>query len=149
MSIIKLNKSSSNPNKIERKFYQSWVAMRYRCSEKSKNNTKKQYFDRGIKVCDRWKSFDYFFIDMWDSYLIHCNLFGNDTELDRINNNKGYLKSNCRWVTHKENSNNRSSQKLFRGKTLTEWAKILNIKRSTLAQRYYVYNWSVDKVLTV
>lgn len=36
---------------------------------------------------------------------------------------------------------------MVKGKTLTEWSKELGINRSTLAQRYYVYGWSVDKVL--
>ena len=147
--MIKFKKSSHNPNPIERKFYQSWIAMRFRCSNKSKGNTRKQYFERGIIVSDRWQHFDYFFIDMWDSYSFHRHVFGKDTELDRIDNNKGYYKGNCRWVTHAENANNRSSQKLFKGKTLTEWSKELKIKRSTLAQRFYVYGWSVDRTLSI
>lgn len=148
MSSIKFNKSSKNPNKVERKFYQAWIAMRYRCSGKHLKSNKR-YFDREIVVCERWESFNYFYIDMWDTYLIHHKMFGSDTELDRINNNKGYCKVNCRWVTREENTNNRSSRRVFKGKTLTQWAKTLGVNRSTLAQRYYVYGWSIDKVLEI
>ena len=37
---------------------------------------------------------------MKDSYF-------DGAELDRIDNNGNYEINNCRWVTHKENSNNR------------------------------------------
>lgn len=146
MSIIQFNKSSSNKNKIERKFYQVWIAIKHRCSKVAKERNR--YFDRGIKVCSRWKSFDYFFIDMWDSFLLHYKMLGVNTEIDRIDNDKGYYKSNCWWVTHQQNANNRSNKNLLNGKTLLEWSKVLGIKRSTLAQRHYVYRWSIDRVLS-
>lgn len=142
-------KSSSNPNKMERNFYQTWKNIQYRCSDRAKGNNRKRYFNRGIKVCKRWNIFDRFYDDMWYSYKLHCDRHNSDTEIDRIDNDAGYSKKNCRWSTHKENSNNRSSQRLFNGKTLTQWASILGIKRSTLAQRFYVYNWSIDKTLLI
>jgi len=30
----------------------------------------------------------------------------------------------------------------------TEWAELTGIKRSTIAQRIYVYNWSLEGALT-
>jgi hypothetical protein len=127
---------------MERKFYQAWVAMRYRC----KND--KYYIRKNILVCERWSNFDYFFTDLWDKYLVHYKIHGIDTQLDRINNKKGYSNTNCRWVTQKQNTNNRDNRHTFKGKTLTEWSEILGIKRSTLAQRYFVYNWTVEKTLS-
>lgn len=132
---------------MERKFYQSWIAMRFRCSSKTSGNTRKRYFERDIKVCEDWNDFEKYKADMWDSYCIHYSRHGPDTQLDRIGNDKGYSRKNCRWVTKKENCNNRHNRQVFKGQTLTEWAKELNIKRSTLAQRYYVYGWSLDRVL--
>ena len=38
-------------------------------------------------------------------------------QLDRIDNDKGYHPTNCRWVTPKENSNNRSKYKSKSGYT--------------------------------
>ena len=147
--MIKFNRSSRNTNKMERKFYQSWIAMRFRCSNSVKNKAKKNYFDRKITVCARWKNFNYFYIDLWDNYLIHYSMFGRNTELDRLDNNKGYYKLNCRWVNHRENTNNKRNRRVFNGKTLTEWAELLKVKRSMLAQRFYVYGWSIDRTLTV
>lgn len=31
--------------------------------------------------------------------------------------------------------------------TLSDWATQFNIKRSTLAQRFYTYKWSIEKCL--
>jgi len=137
--------SVHSKNDIERLFKSKWKGMKRRCTNKNESSYK-DYGGRGIKVCERWDTFAYFFIDMWDSYLLHKALNGT-TELDRIDNSKGYYKENCRWVTHAENSNNRRNRQLFRGKTLKEWSVELGVKRSTLAQRYYVYGWSVDKTL--
>jgi hypothetical protein len=75
-------------------------------------------------------------------------MFGKDTELDRINNDKGYHEGNCRWVTRSENQSNKSNTKLFKSKTLAEWARKLKINRRTLAVRYYKLGWSINKTLS-
>lgn len=145
--MIKINRSHRNKNKIEVKFYRSWISMRNRCLGKTPH-LKSRYLDRNITVCDRWQDFNYFFIDMWDSYLLHIEMFGRDTELDRINNDAGYYKSNCRWATRSENQSNKSNTRLFKGKTLAEWARKLKINRRTLARRYYALGWSIEKTLS-
>lgn len=141
-------KSSSNQNKIERKFYKVWAEMVRRCkSETSKKNTK-SYINKNIEVCERWNNFDYFFIDMWDNYIIHRNMYNGDTEIDRINNDKGYSPSNCRWVTRKENMNNTGNVRIINGKTLSEWSIETGIKVETLKRRIDFYKWPLDKVFT-
>jgi hypothetical protein len=45
-------------------------------------------------------------------------------------------------------NNLRHGYYLLKGKTLSEWSEILRIKRSTLAQRHYVYKWSISKTLS-
>lgn len=148
MSILHKNfKSSSNPNKLERKFYKVWIAMIYRCSGKNLKD-KKWYFDSGIKVCDRWKRFEYFFIDMWDEYIIHRNMFNGDTQLDRKNNKKGYNKINCRWITSFENKQNRRDSVIIDGKTISEWSNLLNIKRSTIYDRYMKKMYTIKEILS-
>jgi len=78
--------------------YKIWSTMKCRClNEKSKFYNR--YGGRGIKVCDRWMEFKNFYEDMGDK--------PKDLELDRIDNNGNYEPLNCRWVTHKENCNNR------------------------------------------
>ena len=121
-----------------------WRAMNARC-----NNPKKcdfyRYGGRGIKIDTNWSSFINFWNDMnagWKKGLT----------LDRIDNNDNYSKNNCRWASRKVQAINRRNTRFFQYKgkklTLTDWSPIVNIARSTLAQRYYGYKWSVEKTLS-
>ncbi len=84
------------------KTYKIWSAMIHRCT--NKNSTAYRYYGgRGIKVCKRWRTFKNFLEDMGEQ--------PPGLTIDRINNNGGYKPSNCRWVTHKENCNNRGNSK--------------------------------------
>ena len=122
--------------------YRRWADMKRRCDTSTSN--RKIYFDRGIKYCKKWATFEGFLEDMGE-----CP---SGYSLDRIDNDKGYTKLNCRWATPKEQARNRRSNTLLthKGKSLTisEWSEITGIKRSTIAQRYYVYGWSVDRALS-
>lgn len=128
----------------EYKMYTAWANMKHRCYNK-KNSKYKYYGGRGITVCEEWLKFSNFMNDMGESYELNLTL-------DRIDNSKGYTKSNCRWATMKEQENNRTNNHrfMFNGMylTLTEWSAILGINRSTLAQRYYCYKWTIDKTLS-
>lgn len=80
------------------KTHAAWRNMRYRCNN-VKSKRYKDYGGRGIKVCKEWNNFIVFLSDMGEK--------PNGMSLDRINNNKGYYKKNCRWATYKEQANNR------------------------------------------
>ncbi len=68
-----------------------------------KNIQYNDYGGRGITISDEWMKFENFFSDM--------GLCPDGFEIDRIDNNKGYCKENCRWTTKKVNSRNRRSSK--------------------------------------
>jgi hypothetical protein len=108
--------------------YESWHAMRQRTEGKGGHGS---YPMRGIGVCKRWLSFKNFLADM--------GVRPTGTTLDRIKNERGYSKSNCRWATPREQSNNRSNNRIvqaFGGRmTLTQAAERAQINVNTLRGR--------------
>lgn len=62
---------------------------------------RRAYQDRGITVCNEWLVFENF----RDWALSHG--YKEGLQIDRRDNDKGYCPENCRWVTSKENANNR------------------------------------------
>lgn len=121
--------------------YSTWQAMLTRCNN-PKSKSYSRYGGRGIKVCKRWLKFENFLADMGEKPI--------GKEIDRRDNDGNYEPSNCRWVTHRKNSNNRVKNRkvTFEGKTLTlsQWARKLCKKVSTLSWRYR-QGWNPREVL--
>jgi len=84
------------------KVYMVWCDIKKRCNNKN-NKDYKYYGGRGIKVCKRWSKFENFLRDMGE--------VPSGLTLDRINNDLGYFKKNCRWATRKEQANNQRSNR--------------------------------------
>jgi len=114
-----------------------------RCFNK-KNKSYEDYGGRGITVCAEWLNFEAFYRDMGEKPLGY--------QLDRKDNEKGYSKENCHWVTPTDNANNRRSCRMVnidgRRQSLTKWAKEYGINPKTVANRVRKLNWSVEKALT-
>lgn len=69
-----------------------------------------RYGGRGIKICDEWN-------DSYEAFAAWArdNGYADDLQIDRIDNDGNYEPSNCRFVTPRANSNNRSvSPKAYR-----------------------------------
>lgn len=81
--------------------YRSWHSMKQRCYYK-KNDNYKWYGGRGVSICDEWKGN---FLNFFEWSI--KNNWSVGLEIDRINNNGNYEPNNCRWITHKENCNNK------------------------------------------
>jgi len=107
---LRTNINSKNGLYIENRsnhaLYSVWGNMKDRCL-----NTKHRFYNyyggRGIKICKEWVNDSGEFINWalengWDKGL----------EIDRIDNNGMYSPSNCRFITHKENTRNTRFSKL-------------------------------------
>lgn len=117
--------------------YRVWKAMRDRCAHHPR------YTSRNILVCEEWNSFEKFFEDMGrcpDGY-----------SLDRIDNSKGYSKSNCRWASNIQQARNRTNNRIltFNGESLNviEWAEKLGVSSTALYMRLS-NGWSTERTLT-
>lgn len=111
--------------------YETWQSVRTRCNGKTGLRLK-YYNSKGIKVCERWDSFEYFLADMG-------NRPSPDHSIDRIDADGNYEPGNCRWATRAEQANNttRNRNVTFRGitKTLSQWACGDTKLRSRMSRR--------------
>lgn len=128
------------------KTYRTWSNIITRCTNPN-YRFYKDYGGRDIRVCERWSGkngFIHFLEDMGE-----CP---PGLTIDRINNNLGYYKENCRWIEQKQNNRNKRNNCLItyndQTKSLPDWAEKLNINRETLWCRIFRYNWSIKKALT-
>jgi hypothetical protein len=92
------------PTEIVR-LHRIWTSILYRCYN-PKNKQYKNYGARGIFMCDDWHDFNKF-----------CQDIGSGSKsglhLDREDNNKGYFKENCRWVSPKVNHRNKRNNRIY------------------------------------
>lgn len=125
-------------------WYTSYKSMLDRCYRKKARNYY-MYGGRGIKVCDEWHNIENF--EKWAEQ----SGYREGLTLDRIDVNGDYSPDNCRWASRYEQANNRRNTVLVRynGEThsISEWAEITGINRSTLNNRYW-RGWSVEKMFT-
>ena len=91
LRLERIAKSNSTHGKSKTSEYYAWDNMIQRCVNPN-NPEYKNYGGRGISVCEEWRnSFELFLQDMG---LKPKEKFS----LDRIDNDKGYYKENCRWT---------------------------------------------------
>ena len=83
------------------RLYGIWYSMKHRCNNK-KDPSYRYYGGRGIAVCDEWQN-DFFSFQNW----AHANGYRDDLTVDRIDSEKGYEPSNCRFITFDENRRHR------------------------------------------
>ena len=123
----------------------------------SEHQRYKEYGAKGVVVCKEWRNSE---IVMgvkpvskgWLAFKEWALSNGyNDTlTIDRIDNTKGYSPDNCRWVTPKEQANNRTNNRIYtisgRTQTLAQWCTELGKRYDTTFARLK-RGWSIEKAL--
>ena len=127
------------------RLYGIWNGMRHRCLDK-KHISYHRYGGRGIKVCEEWdKSYENF-----KEWAIN-NGYQEELSIDRIDNDKDYSPSNCKWSSIKEQCNNRENNNrlTFNGvsKTVAEWSVETGLPYHTIHKRI-LHGWEVKDILT-
>lgn len=141
LRVENITRKNMTHNLIDCASYKTWQAMKTRCLNPN-SSSYKNYGDRNITICDKWMSFEGFFEDMGER--------PNGYSLDRIDNNKGYSKDNCRWATPAEQNRNTRQNKFLtkNGKTMCmrDWSNETGIPYPTIQDRVR-RGWSDDRVL--
>ena len=143
IGLKKLEKQKPISNTPE---YKALAKMKERCFNPSCKEFP-NYGGRGITICKEWLDDPRNFInDMGEKPNPKRNY-----SIERINNEKGYYKENCKWANKKEQARNRRSNVWleYNGTKmlLCDWAKALGVNQTTLGKRLRL-GWSVEKTLT-
>lgn len=141
-----ISEAKSSHGESKTRLYRIWSLMKDRCT-----NPNAEHYDlyggRGIAVCDEWMQYEQF--QKWAM----SNGYDDILSIDRIDNNKGYEPSNCRWATKIEQANNRRTNIVIthngETKTLGEWAARLGMNARDLWWRLYDAGWSEADTVSV
>lgn len=115
------------------RLYRIWKNMRTRCN--NPNSPSYQYYGgKGIKICSEWDDFAAF------SEWAYSNGYSEELTIDRKDFTKGYSPDNCRWVTRKEQSNNKTNNVFITQSgethTMAEWCEIYGLPYGTIKSRW-------------
>lgn len=115
------------------KEYQIWSDMKTRCINPN-NKFYCSYGGRGITVCDEWQEFENFYRDMGD-----CP---EGYSIERINNDKGYSKDNCKWIPKGEQQRNQRRTKI----TLEQAREIRQMRKQGFLIKDIAKNYGISAV---
>jgi hypothetical protein len=132
-------RSISSKGSTEKRTYCSWTSMRRRCLQPT-DAAFSNYGGRGITICPSWMSYLSFVEDM--------GLCPDGMSIDRIDNNLGYCKANCRWANKQSQARNRRSNRVLTidgdTKTLAEWSEFSGLASSTIRMRINYNGGKID-----
>jgi hypothetical protein len=121
--------------------YKSWSGMLRRCLSATGEDYE-NYQGRGIKVCERWNSFEVFLSDMGHP--------SKGESIDRIDVDGDYSPGNCRWATSTVQARNRRNNRILKigteEKTLAEWSEVSGVPYCTIKSRVYS-GWSDEEAV--
>ncbi|AFN39083.1 HNH endonuclease [Burkholderia phage BcepMigl] len=124
--------------------YKTWTAMKQRCENPNARGYD-DYGGRGIRVCERWQTFENFLADMGER--------PEGMTLDRFPGvNGNYEPGNCRWATKAEQSRNTRVNISItidgETKVLADWCRQFGVKYTTVYCRITKQNMTPVEALT-
>lgn len=126
---------------VHKQTHQCWRDMRQRCNNPN-NHRYYTHGARGIKVCKEWE-------DSYENFVTDMGHKPDGYTIDRIDNNQGYSKENCKWATPKEQAQNRRTNIniSYKGKTLNlqQWSEIVGLTFASFSKR--VKKWGVERAI--
>lgn len=126
--------------------YSVWRGVLTRTIDNPNYEFYKNYYGRGIRVCDEWRKD---FVSFYNWAI--SNGYKKGLELDRENNDGNYEPSNCRFVTPIVNCNNRSDNIFFDFNgckiTISQLARITGLHWGTLYNRIMKLGMSMEEAV--
>lgn len=133
-------------NMSHSRIYRIFIGMKYRCNNPNSVDFER-YGGRGIKICDEWERENGF--ELFYNWSIN-NGYNDSLTIDRIDNNKNYEPSNCRWATMSEQGKNKSNNNLItingKTQTLSEWANEYKLDKETIRNRFVIGDTGLDLI---
>lgn len=140
-------KSNRRHGGSKTKIYHIYLGMIDRCYDNVNCYHYKNYGGRGISVCDEWRGENGFL--NFKTWALK-NGYDESLSLDRIDVNGNYEPSNCRFITMKQQQNNKRGNVNLtldgETHTIAEWAEIVGIKYTTLKERVK-RGWDAEKAI--
>jgi len=99
----------------------------------------------GVTICEEWEN-DYLAFRRW----AFANGYDDSLTIDRIDNGKGYEPSNCRWISLKQQANNRKSNRIITYEnmtyTISEFADHIKLPYNAVLSRIN-NGWDIEDVV--
>lgn len=128
------------------KLHNLWHLMKLRCSDPNQDSYR-HYGGRGITVCDEWKA-------SYEAFRDWClaNGYRAGLQIDRIDTNGNYEPSNCRFVTCRQNNNNRRNTPYLEAfgerKSLADWTRDARCQVSIVTLHGRIKSgWEVEEAI--